>query len=206
LEKIDKFLKRNEDALLAMQVATKPPGATSLSTSSSSSSSSRGSSDRATPASLSMGDLQRVNDEKKQKEKERKAAARHHGKHYHGGKEKESKSVGDTDNSNDNNHDDGTRIPVVICGDYNSTPDSDVYGLMASGYCAPANMVALSPNPDSKIICDSDLNKVCRWLRAIGVDAEFWQSSDGNIEDLFTKAIVQERIIITKSSNVIVRR
>jgi len=45
-----------------------------------------------------------------------------------------------------------------------------------------------------------------RWLRAVGVDAEFFNDRDGGMEDLFATAIREQRVLITKRQAVIDRR
>eukprot|EP00455_Lapot_gusevi_P044016 TRINITY_DN5441_c0_g1_i3.p1 TRINITY_DN5441_c0_g1~~TRINITY_DN5441_c0_g1_i3.p1 ORF type:complete len:643 (-),score=137.99 TRINITY_DN5441_c0_g1_i3:29-1885(-) len=93
-----------------------------------------------------------------------------------------------------------SHVSIVLCGDFNSTPDSEVYNLLANGACNPR--VYLRPN--SRLLLDVDLGRVARYLRAIGVDAALSPSSSP--DDLFEAARQQNRILVTRSKTLVHRK
>lgn len=48
---------------------------------------------------------------------------------------------------------------VLLCGDFNATPDTDVYKLVTRGVCRPRVML---PGPECKLMFESDNNKLAR--------------------------------------------
>jgi CCR4-NOT transcription complex subunit 6 len=60
----------------------------------------------------------------------------------------------------------GTTTPILLCGDLNSLPDSDVINFLLTGD-VPVNIFE---GNDRRFICDRSLNKLCRWLRILGID------------------------------------
>mmetsp|Transcript_8633 Transcript_8633/g.32491 ORF Transcript_8633/g.32491 Transcript_8633/m.32491 type:complete len:791 (-) Transcript_8633:686-3058(-) len=61
--------------------------------------------------------------------------------------------------------------------------------------------------------CDRSLNKLCRWLRVLGVDAsletakeEMVRTSGKNPEPIFQKCIEERRVLITASRHLVTRR
>lgn len=77
--------------------------------------------------------------------------------------------------------------PLICCGDFNSSPSSDVYRYMLSGAQqhdssqTPLQPLLQSrpPSPDSaalRFLVDVDCIKLARWLRALGIDCVHWSS------------------------------
>jgi uncharacterized protein with PIN domain len=103
---------------------------------------------------------------------------------------------------NDNLH-----IPVIICGDFNSLPESDVYNYFTSHhtFASPIISTGITNGENRKFICDIHLNKLCRWLRILGIDATL-ESEDmlgpkesGKLEfkQFFDTARAENRVILT---------
>ncbi|GAB5355204.1 hypothetical protein AAMO2058_000185900 [Amorphochlora amoebiformis] len=64
----------------------------------------------------------------------------------------------------------GGRASVVLSGDLNSKPDSELYKLLTQGKLQRCPVV---DNPNKiKLLFDAQLSKVCRWVRGIGIDCE----------------------------------
>jgi uncharacterized protein with PIN domain/mRNA deadenylase 3'-5' endonuclease subunit Ccr4 len=129
-------------------------------------------------------------------------------------------------------------FPLLLCGDLNSTPMSGVYRLITEGRAelsastaphgagsssaavpAAAEPVApaLAPSPADvfpRFLVDTDLIKVAKWLRSIGVDcahmSEAERLASGGVarshERMFERAIKERRIILTRSAKLTERR
>lgn len=123
---------------------------------------------------------------------------------------------------------------IIMCGDFNSTPSSDVYEYLTTGYidriadALPVNDTGYdgSSIQNIRLLVDVDMNKICRWLRAIGLDTEWFgkynvvnnkivsgvrnagQSQPFNDllpDTMFNYARSSNRIIITRSRSLIQR-
>jgi len=94
---------------------------------------------------------------------------------------------------------------IILGGDLNSIPGSDVVKFLKEG------SVSYDQNEDKdiKFCFDTDLYKVCRWVRAIGVDAECFDRNDLNcdtLDDVIQKAKDGGRIIVTRSRSLVNRK
>lgn len=85
-------------------------------------------------------------------------------------------------------------ISIVLGGDFNSTPDSELYRIFTSLFSTCACVYDLSienrpgdasiaerylvgsyfGGPDTKFLCDPSLSKLCRWLRVLGLNAALY--------------------------------
>ena len=52
---------------------------------------------------------------------------------------------------------------VVLCGDFNALPDSDVMKLIEQGEVTPEH----TSSPD-RLLCDTSLETLCTWFRILG--------------------------------------
>ena len=66
--------------------------------------------------------------------------------------------------------------PVCIVGDLNSLPGSDVIKFLELGEVERP----MGPKFSSRFICDMSLNRLCRWLRILGLDCEL-ETEDENV-------------------------
>jgi uncharacterized protein with PIN domain len=80
------------------------------------------------------------------------------------------------------------KLPMIICGDFNSLPDSNTINIISKGkqrifkgnsYSFPVfdddndnkhNKKEIYKGNDTKFICDDSLNKLCRRMRLLGID------------------------------------
>lgn len=99
-------------------------------------------------------------------------------------------------------------LPLLLCGDFNSLPHSQVYEYLTKGTSVSFThhkSVALS---SPKFICDFPLHKHTKWLRAIGLDVEYINKTTG--EDypsrLFRSARKEGRILITRNKRLVKRK
>lgn len=98
----------------------------------------------------------------------------------------------------------GKDLPVVMSGDYNALPNSDVYHLITD----PAGGAkSLDPDGEKKFLVDFNLSKLARWMRVLGIDCvlESKESNvlrtgkQGDFTMLFAQARTEKRIILTSS-------
>jgi len=94
----------------------------------------------------------------------------------------------------------------LVCGDLNSLPGSDVVRYLEAG-----EVEALSP-PCDRFLCDSDLNRLCRWLRILGLDAAMESKEESiqrtqhrNFSLLFERTRAEKRLLLTCSKRVVER-
>ena len=103
---------------------------------------------------------------------------------------------------------------VIVGGDFNSLPDSNVYTEMTSIHevCTDINSFVQSSLQITadKFLCDNNLNKLCRWMRVLGIDTKLESNqsakarSGGNMtsvncSELFDTAFRENRILLTSS-------
>jgi uncharacterized protein with PIN domain len=105
-----------------------------------------------------------------------------------------------------------------VTGDFNSLPDSDVY-LDMMGKLEKSFEITVLRGPETKFICDSNLNRLCRWMRVLGIDTAL-DKDDSSIEGgvsvsgsksgqpksilssyerLFERARAEKRVLLTSS-------
>ena len=98
--------------------------------------------------------------------------------------------------------------PIIFaCGDFNSTPNTNMVKLMTKGTMPPEKKYC-------KFVCDHNLRQLCRWLRALGIDAHYVNINpyiDSNndqfqVEDLFEELYNDERVLLTTSHQLVRRR
>jgi uncharacterized protein with PIN domain/exonuclease III len=69
-------------------------------------------------------------------------------------------------------------IPVVLTGDFNTLPDDDLYSMIIHKHNTRVLNETLQSHlykgslygPKTRFICDAGLNKLCKWLRVLGVN------------------------------------
>ncbi len=109
-------------------------------------------------------------------------------------------------------------FPLLLCGDFNSSPHSTIYSfvlgrrkesshVLDGGHSGGSDSEGNDSKPvysSTRILVDSDLYKIAKWARSIGIDAEFWSKDKDDGKDpteekgfqgLFKKAIREKRII-----------
>jgi Mut7-C RNAse domain len=108
-------------------------------------------------------------------------------------------------------------LPAIVCGDFNSVPDSEPYRYMTqngvrifsehSSSCMNyiRQLTDLSYNGTKvKFLCDSSLSRLCRWMRALGIDVSI-DRVEGKIREtkdfnsFFERARSENRVILTTS-------
>jgi mRNA deadenylase 3'-5' endonuclease subunit Ccr4 len=69
-------------------------------------------------------------------------------------------------------------LPIIIAGDLNSIPDSNLIKYMKQGFKTFSFKSALQDainqsrkisGPATKFLCDQNLSKLCRWMRVLGI-------------------------------------
>mmetsp|Transcript_6567 Transcript_6567/g.7951 ORF Transcript_6567/g.7951 Transcript_6567/m.7951 type:complete len:527 (+) Transcript_6567:92-1672(+) len=91
----------------------------------------------------------------------------------------------------------GEDARILMCGDFNSKPESNVYRLMTSGQAVEKSLEGF--------ICDPSLGKVAKFLRAIGIDCIF----DDKVQGIDILKVCRQnpgRIFLTRSKSIIRRR
>lgn len=85
--------------------------------------------------------------------------------------------------------DGGGMLPVIFTGDFNSFPDSKVYGLLSQPFgntvfqlentTSIDSPASLRQGADVKFLCEPSLSRLCRWMRVLGLDVamDSWESS-----------------------------
>lgn len=105
-------------------------------------------------------------------------------------------------------------LPSIVCGDFNSMPDSDPYKYMTNGIrIFPDSISSLdyvrqytdtSYGSQVKFLCDSTLSRLCRWMRALGIDVaidrvEGPRTVTKDFTSFFDRARRENRVILTTS-------
>lgn len=117
-------------------------------------------------------------------------------------------------------------LPMIVCGDFNSFPDSSTINIVSGGKqkMEKGNVYSFSEDKnveakqqiiykgnDTKFICDDSLNKLCRRMRLLGIDCALeteeskilrTSSKRGckqNYQLLFNQALEERRVILTTS-------
>ena len=103
---------------------------------------------------------------------------------------------------------------IIVGGDFNSLPQSSVYEEMTSmgNMCIDTEKFLRKSCQvvADKFLCDNNLNKLCRWMRVLGIDTKLEshesarKRSGGNIttaqcSSLFESANEENRILLTSS-------
>lgn len=115
-------------------------------------------------------------------------------------------------------------MPVIMCGDYNSLPESELYGVITDeGGYDPAiedfslpKLLSKAHSLDGgapKFVADHSLNRLCRWMRVLGMNVALEskesqnarQSRKSDFAELFQHAKDQRRIILTTSKQMLER-
>lgn len=120
-----------------------------------------------------------------------------------------------------------TLPPALICGDFNSMPDSSLYQKLTTGTllqqsASAATKSTLDPKElgmlygqDTKFLCDVSLLKICKWLRILGINArseseeshmQRTKKGDKDFSILFEQARSENRVLLTSSRAVSQRR
>lgn len=101
--------------------------------------------------------------------------------------------------------------PIVAVGDFNSLPGSEVIlemkGCLGRTYDLNSSYLR---GRGTKFLCDANLNRLCRWMRVLGIDtalesAESAEKRTGKARpadlffSLFQRARAERRVIITGS-------
>jgi mRNA deadenylase 3'-5' endonuclease subunit Ccr4/uncharacterized protein with PIN domain len=113
-------------------------------------------------------------------------------------------------------------LGIVLCGDFNSLPSSDVYSLLLRGHVTPHIQCEIPENHSkfssgtlknehqaefsqkSRFLVDSSLLKVCKWLRAVGFDCLYYPGSSS--AELSALSSAENRLIITQNKQLGKRR
>eukprot|EP01083_Nonionella_stella_P017145 47933_1 len=93
-------------------------------------------------------------------------------------------------------------IPVIIGGDLNSMPPSEVYKFMTEGSCDYAAPFEMDNWHDgkAKLLMDQELFRVGRWLNGIGVDVTFLPRTNekrSRIREAMSSAESENRVLVT---------
>jgi uncharacterized protein with PIN domain/exonuclease III len=128
----------------------------------------------------------------------------------------------------------GERIPLLLAGDFNSFPHSQVYKVITSPIPERNEFInnlssiktdgGIFYGPNTKFLCDASLLKLCRWLRILGVQAAidnwdkplteasqssanslFNNSKNGGVVYFFNRAITERRVLLTTSKSMLER-
>jgi uncharacterized protein with PIN domain len=102
--------------------------------------------------------------------------------------------------------------PVLLCGDFNSTPDDPVYELLAFGRARVTfrdklladrdggaqlgRPAVVMKGPQVLLLVDSDLVRLARLLRSIGVDVA--EAASDDVKAFFAQARAERRFIVTR--------
>ena len=106
----------------------------------------------------------------------------------------------------------GNPCPVIVAGDFNSLPNSAVYQEMVGtlGRSYDINESLLLQGRGTKFLCDGNLNRLCRWMRVLGIDTAL-ESADStssragktrpanSYAPLFERAKAENRVFLTSS-------
>ena len=122
--------------------------------------------------------------------------------------------------------------PLVLGGDFNSMPTSDLYKRITKAHLFTGSIFSrlddgadkesaiqremaqsstLLCGPGTKFLADHSLKKICSWLRLLGIDCameddkchqERTKKPLANFEPLFTRAQQEQRVILTSSRKV----
>ena len=114
----------------------------------------------------------------------------------------------------------GSAYPIILCGDFNSIPTDDIYGLIISpnpGSVGFINHQYMYPShgrvegvghryltgPGTKFLCDASLGKLCKWMRVLGINValDSWEYNKKSckINQFFERARKERRVILTTS-------
>lgn len=96
--------------------------------------------------------------------------------------------------------------PIILLGDFNSVPNSRVYRWLTNEQSSE-DLPTDSDEP--RFLVEKGLTKLARWLRSIGVDTVLAEEESNTRElsqKMFDQAIAENRIIITKSKTLSLRR
>eukprot|EP00934_Nitzschia_sp_Nitz4_P001677 Nitzschia sp. Nitz4//scaffold92_size79448//9347//11720//NITZ4_005382-RA/size79448-augustus-gene-0.29-mRNA-1//-1//CDS//3329560159//1677//frame0 len=118
-------------------------------------------------------------------------------------------------------------LPIILLGDTNSVPSSAVYDYLSNG-SVNAKRVAPwyrnyyetqelsnptdNPHPKVRYLLDASLNRLCRWLRILGIDAaleteeEEVQRTQQAVFELLDRCRDEQRTLITTSTKLIRRK
>ena len=121
-----------------------------------------------------------------------------------------------------------TLPPALVCGDFNSMPDSSLYQKLITGTLLQQSstmknsVFTLNPKDlgmlygkETKFLCDVSLLKICKWLRILGINARSeteeshkkrTQKGDKDFSLLFDQARRENRVLLTSSRAVFQRR
>jgi mRNA deadenylase 3'-5' endonuclease subunit Ccr4/uncharacterized protein with PIN domain len=89
-------------------------------------------------------------------------------------------------------------VPAIITGDFNSLPNGELYkiitahtkikhNVLARQIIQPTDLTGLLYGPDTKFLCDHSLVRLCRWMRALGIDTALQDGDLGSTEILSGK-------------------
>ena len=100
-------------------------------------------------------------------------------------------------------------LPVVLCGDLNSRPSSAVHTFLSRGVVGTPGGAA----PDTRFLFDRSLNKLCRWVRMLGLDADLETAEEErrrtgkrDPEPVFRRCRAEGRVLVTPSRLLAERR
>eukprot|EP00475_Leptophrys_vorax_P005072 TRINITY_DN13053_c0_g3_i1.p1 TRINITY_DN13053_c0_g3~~TRINITY_DN13053_c0_g3_i1.p1 ORF type:complete len:448 (+),score=111.33 TRINITY_DN13053_c0_g3_i1:135-1478(+) len=91
--------------------------------------------------------------------------------------------------------------PVIVAGDFNSTPSSSVYDWFVSGKVLETK----DESVDTKLVLEGNLTRIAKWLRMMGVDTEYIPSEKNNHVQVFKIAREQDRVLITRTKSLVQR-
>ena len=98
-----------------------------------------------------------------------------------------------------------TQISLIFCGDFNTLPNTAPYHFMLHGEFT----MKAKGNSSLKLMMDSSLNKVARWMRSVGVDCSYFpeQRLDSTAAaKLFSICRSEQRILVTLSKRLSARK
>jgi mRNA deadenylase 3'-5' endonuclease subunit Ccr4 len=95
----------------------------------------------------------------------------------------------------------GDEVPMVLGGDFNSTPVSSVYDWFTNGKILETKEESV----DTKLLIEGNLTRVAKWLRMMGVDAHYMPSDKNQYNAVFKLAREEDRVIISRSKTLVQR-
>ena len=102
----------------------------------------------------------------------------------------------------------GKDLPVVMGGDFNALPNSDVYQIITDSADGGTNFSHGGENhKETKFLVDFNLSKLARWMRVLGIDCvleskesnQLRTGKQGDFSLLFAQARSEKRVILTSS-------
>eukprot|EP00475_Leptophrys_vorax_P024812 TRINITY_DN34377_c0_g1_i2.p1 TRINITY_DN34377_c0_g1~~TRINITY_DN34377_c0_g1_i2.p1 ORF type:complete len:520 (-),score=119.69 TRINITY_DN34377_c0_g1_i2:35-1594(-) len=91
---------------------------------------------------------------------------------------------------------------VVVCGDFNTLPNSSVYNYVVTGRLDASSTVL-----QKKLLLEGDLNKLSKWLRMLGIDVVYIRTNGvKDYQTLIDQARAEDRIVVSRNKRLTDRR